>query len=367
VANLRAGAAVTLLVAYACYPAVHGVNLSGFHIEAVALPLLLLAAWAGLTGRHVVLAAACVVTVLARADLGLAVAGVGLVLVLNGRRRAGWPAVVGGLAWAVVAAVVVQPLLDAGNSHLEAFASYGGSAGGVAWGAITHPGEVLADITSEVNLDLVVLLLGPLLFLPVLVPRFLVGVLPIALVTFMASTPTDPLWSGRTVPLTALLFLSTTFALHRLGREGVERVIVDRRLLTALALASAIFFLQAGTSSPYREPWDWGGRDAADQVRLAVADVVADGDRVRVASSVAQVLAERRDVVLLEPGDRPDPRAAAADVDVVVVDASELEGWTSLERRLLLEGIEGQGFEPVLDAEGIVVLRRGGPVPPPAP
>lgn len=367
VANLRAGAACTLLAAYALYPAVHGVNLSGFHVEAVALPLLLVAALAGLTERHVVLGLACGAVVLARADLGLAVAGLGLVLVLNGRRRGGAAALVGGLVWTAVAAFVVQPWLDGSNVHLEAFSGYGDSAAAVVWGALTRPGDVLADAASETNLDLVILLLGPLLFLPVLVPRFLAGVVPIAVVTFVATAPTDPLWSGRTVPITALLFLSTTFALHRLGREGVERVIVDRRLLTALVLASVMFFIQSGTSSPYRKPWDWGGRDVTDQVRLAVPDAVAPNDRVRTSPSVAQVLAERAEVTLLEPGERPDPAAAVADVDVVVVDEAQLASWTSLERRLLLEGIEARGFEIVLEGEGIVVLRRGGAVAGDAP
>lgn len=360
VANLRVGAAAALLAAYALYPAVHGVNLSGFHIEAVALPALFLAAWAGLSDRPVLFAAACTVVVLTRADLGLAVAGLGLVLVVNGRRRTGTGALVGGLAWTIVAAAVIQPWLDAGDPHLRAFADYGSSMPSVLWGLLTSPGAVIGDLLAEPNLDLLVLLLGPLLFLPVLVPRFLIGVVPIATVTFVAASADDPLWSGRTVPLTALLFVATTFALHRLGREGVERVIVDRRLLIALVLASATFFVQAGTASPYRRPWEWGGRDLADQVRVQVVDVIEPDDAVRSAPSVAVTLAERQDLVLLEPGDRPDPDAATDGVDVVVVDESLLDDWTALERRVLLEGIEARGFERVLDDRGVVVLRRGG-------
>ena len=137
-------------------------------------------------------------------------------------------------------------------------------------------------------------------------------------------------------------------------------MIVDRRLLIALVLASATFFVQAGTASPYRRPWEWGGRDLADQVRVQVVDVIEPDDAVRSAPSVAVTLAERQDLVLLEPGDRPDPDAATDGVAVVVGDESLLDDWTALERRVLLEGIEARGFERVLDDRGVVVLRRGG-------
>lgn len=361
VANLRVSAAATLVAAYACYPAVHGVNLSGFHVEAVALPLLLTAAWAGLSGRDRLLGACAVPILAARADLGLALAGVGLVLVLNGRRKAGLPLLVGGVSWTALAVAVVQPMLDDTNPHLMAFSDYGDSAGAVSVALLTRPADVLADLAAEPNLDLVVLLLGPLLFLPVLVPRMLAGIGPIAAATLVAAGPDDPLWSGRTVPLTAFAFLATTFALHRLGREGVERVIVDRRLLTALLLAAATFFVQSGTSSPYRRPWEWGGRDGADQARLAVVEVVAPTDRVRTSPSAALVLAERSTVVRFEPGERPHPDLAVEGVDVVVVDEAQLAHWTSLERRLLADGIEALGFERISDSEGIVVFRDGGP------
>lgn len=348
VANLRVGAAAALLAAYALYPAVHGVNLSGFHVAAVALPLLLLAAWAGFEGRAVVLGIAVAVVLSARADLGLAVAGVGLVLALNGRRRLGAWTAGAGVAWTALATVVLQPALDGSSPHLRAFADYGDGAGEVAWGLLTSPGDVVGDLTAEANLDLLVLLLGPLLFLPVLVPRFLVGVVPVGIATLLATGPDDPLWSGRTVPVTALLFLATTFALHRLGREGVERVIVDRRLLIALVLASVTFFVQSGTASPYRRPWEWGGRDGVDLARLRAAEIVADDELVRAAHPMTLPLAGRRHLEWLDP----DGSAveAADDVDVVVLDAAATD--------LVPADVASRGFDVVFDEQGVVVLRR---------
>ena len=52
-ANLRVGAAFTLMVVYALFPTMHNLNLSGFYPETLALPLLLYAAYFGL-GRHFV-------------------------------------------------------------------------------------------------------------------------------------------------------------------------------------------------------------------------------------------------------------------------------------------------------------------------
>ena len=360
VATLRVGAAATLVLAYACYPAVHGVNLSGFHVEALALPLLLLGAWAGFEGRNVLLGAAMAGVLLLRADLGLAVAGLGLVLALNDRRRSGVACIGAGLTWTAVATLVVQPLLDAGNVHVSPYAAFGDSPLSVLVGMVGDPGEVAGQLVADRNMDLLVVLLGPLLFLPVLVPRFLAGIVPIGLASLVAAGPDDLLLTGRTVPLTAFLFLATTFALHRLGRLGVERVTVDRRLLIALALASVVFFIQAGTASPLRRPWDWGGRDLADQARVAAAEVPDPEDTVRAAVTVLPLVAERAGVWRWDPGDRPDPRAAGREVDVVIVDEAVLDGWSVLDRRLLADGLVAEGFDPVFSEEGVTVYRRSG-------
>ena len=134
---------------------------------------------------------------------------------------------------------------------------------------------------------------------------------------------------------------------------------VDRRILTALALASVVFFIQAGTASPLRRPWDWGGRDLADQARVAAAEVPGPDESVRAAVTVLPLVAERAEVLRWEPGERPDPRSVAAGVDVVIVDEAVLDDWGALDRRLLDDGLIAHGFDPVFIEEGVTVYRRG--------
>jgi uncharacterized membrane protein len=368
-ATLRVGAATALVLAYAVFPPVHALNLSGFHLEVVALPALVAGAWAGLSDRHTVLAVCVGVTLAARADLGLAVAGLGLVLALNGRRRAGVATAVVGTAWVVAATFVVQPWLDASDPHLRPLSAWGDSPLGVVGGLLGDPAGVLSQVVDERNTALAVLLLGPLLFLPVLVPRFVVGLVPSALVALVADGPTDLSGAGRVVPLVAFCFVASTFALHRLGRTGVERVTVDRRLLIALSLAAVMFFVDAGSTSPHRHPWEWGSTGASERARHEVADGLDADLPVRAESGTLLLLAERRQVAHFDPDDGPDAAAAVEGVDALVVTDAGLAGWSALDRASFASSLASLGFGPTFEADGVTLYERGaatrtgGPVP----
>ena len=54
-----------------------------------------------------------------------------------------------------------------------AFRAYGSNAFSIAGGMLIHPNRVLGDLLDEDNVRLIVGLLAPLLFLPVLAPRYL--------------------------------------------------------------------------------------------------------------------------------------------------------------------------------------------------
>ena len=51
VANLRVGSTISIVIVYSAYSAIHTVNLSGFHLEVLALPALLAAMYNGMRGR----------------------------------------------------------------------------------------------------------------------------------------------------------------------------------------------------------------------------------------------------------------------------------------------------------------------------
>lgn len=358
-ANLRVGATATLAFVYAFYPVMHNLNLDGFHPEVVAVPGLLAAFYFGATKRWPLFALFAAIVVLARADLGLAVAGLGGLFFVEGERRRGLAIVVAGLGWTTLCALVIQPAFGDGSfPHLTSFAEFGDSPASVGWGMLSHPLDVLSRLFSEQNFNLAVTLLAPVVFLPVLAPRYLVPVLPLQFLFMVADVPREAVFGQQTVAITAFIFIATAFALSRIGRKGVEKIIVDRRLLGALLLAGSVFFIRDAASSPYREPWEWGGQDVADGARIDANDRIPQDAQVRASPSMLQLLAERQRLWVLDTTGRVDAAGAAAGVDYVVFDETDASTWTAVQRQVFREGLRTSGFRVVFDAEGIIVFER---------
>jgi uncharacterized membrane protein len=359
-ANLRVGAAFTLIVVYALYPTMHNLNLAGFYPETLALPALLYAAYFGLGKHWRRFLACCVFVVLCRADFGLVIAGLGGLLWMEGRKQEGRAALVGGVAYTVFAFVVLQPRFGNGAfPHIAGFHEFGDTPLSVLSGMVTHPGDVVGAVFREQNFNLLVTLFAPVAFLPLLAPRYLLPVLPLEFFFLVSEQPRTAAYGQLTIAITACIFLATAFALKRIGRMGVEKITVDRRVLAVMLLAGTLIFIRDAASSPYRAPWGWGGRDAADASRLAAAEQIGPDRAVRVSSSMLTIVAERRVVYELQPGARPDAVAAADGVDAVVLDDRTIDSWTSVERRVFTDGLAELGFVQVSGNDGIeLYLRR---------
>lgn len=364
VCDLRVGAAIASVVAYAVHPALHELNLSGFHPEALALPALLWGTAATYRGRWSWAIPLFVVAVSMRSDLGLTVAAIGAGLVLGGKGRGGRRLIAAGLVWTAVAQLLVQPWIGgAGFPHSSAFAAYGDDGPGILWGMATAPWAVLIDLVAHENLAVAVALLAPVAFLPTLAPRRFLPFVPIVALVFVADVPVGGQdGAEHLVPGLVGVFVALPFALEALGRRNIERVTVDRRILTALTLAALTFFVLDAPSSPYAHPWEWGGRDAADRVRLEVASQLDPETRVRVGPSLLPELAERRVVHAIPTDEIPAAGDLTRGVDVVVLDGDLVSSWdaASDEVDALLADLEAQGFEQVLAAEGVLVHRRRG-------
>src|SRR3954463_15551135 len=141
---------------------------------------------------------------------------------------------------------------------------------------LIHPHKVVGDLFAEENIRLIVALLAPLLFLPVLAPRYLLPALPLQMLFLVAAV--DIRGNGTNefgLPLTVFAFVAAIFALQRMGRRSIERVVVDRRVLIALTVAAIGFFCIDPPTSPYRRRWNGGGEDASDEPRHEVATGLA--------------------------------------------------------------------------------------------
>lgn len=381
-AMLRSGASLLVLLVYAVYPVTQTLNLDGFHPETLALPFLVGAGYFGLTQHWRRFAACCLIAMLCRADLGLAVAGLGVLVMVQGYRRRGGLALAVGLAWAFGFLVVVQPHLGSGVSQLGAYSAYGTTPWTVVWGMVSDPIGLLTNVVSRENFQLLVYLFAPVLFLPFLSPRYLLPVVPLQILYLAGDVSPATRYGPQAVAITAFIFLSTPQGLSRLGRRNVEKVTIDRRVLIALLVAALSFSILYGPSSPYDHPWAWGSQDAADGARLDARDTTEVDARVRASDSMLVLMAERTTLYHLMdaedasvagvagvavaasgPPALPDPAATASGVDVVILDRRELTGHDdrpedAARERVFEAGIMAQGFHIASDAQDIVVLRR---------
>ncbi len=376
-ARLRVGAASVVIAAYVLAPTLHRANLAAFHPEAIALPLLL---WAYLLARrsHWKRYAVLVALVLAcGASLGVTVAGLGLVLFLTGQRRPGWITGAVGLGWSLVAVIFAGPTLpDTSLTPAGEFVARATGPLAVIPELLAHPISRGGELLSEPAVFFLVLVLAPLLFLPMVAPRKLSGALPcLALAMITDAAVQDAAQRGvinlspagaHIAPALAFVFIALVFALERIGTPSVTRVNVDRRVLFALLAGAALFFVTEAPTSPYQEPWGWGGRDALDGARIEAADLIGPTGAVAVSPSSTSLVAERAEVVELPldavnlTAERLQGRVAESRwilLDTTGTDpGSRRPYWRPTDPARVVAVLEEEGFEVVYAAQGIYLL-----------
>ncbi len=188
----RAGLGFAL--AYLLLPATGWLALNEFHPVALATPLLLFAFWYLDEGRLLGFAVCAVAAAACKEEIGLVVAGFGIWYALSQRR---W--VAGALiallagAWSVVAIAVIIPHFNAGASSdfFGRYSEVGGSAGGIARLAVTHPIRFAEAGFGGRDLHYLLQLLTPLAGLCLLAPLALVAALPELAINLLSATPTQ--------------------------------------------------------------------------------------------------------------------------------------------------------------------------------
>ena len=360
-ADLRVGATLTLTFAYMFYPALHNVNLADFHLETVAPAALLGALHFAKIGRWWRFGFMVLVVLAARADLSLAVVGLGALLAVDGNRRAGLLTALSGVAWLVGAFVLIQ--LYAGDGiypHIDAFERWGDTPWGSVWGLVTRPLEVLEVLVSRQSFDRLVFLLAPLLFLPMVAPRYVLPVVPLEALYLLGDINDDRFGNPEQdmAPM-AFLFVAAAFALSRAGRIRGKRTLIDPRVLGAIVLTVLVFFIRDSISSPYQRPWSWSRRDVSDLALVSAVDELPSDALVRASSSVLPQVAERRRVFELDTSDEFVRAGAAAEgVNVIVLDLAQAPEWEIAQVITFSEELDRLGFDQASAADNIFVYRR---------
>lgn len=368
--GLPVGISALVLVAYGLYPALHNVNLADFHPEAIAIPALLAMALFGLQGRWVPYGFSMALVLASREDLAIVVVAFGVLLFLEGRRRAAVGTVVVAAAWFTFTTQVVLPSFADGELvQGSRWPQFGDSLGSVLVGMATSPELVLQTLVTEDNVGVVVALLAPVLLLPLLSLRHLLPGLPLQGLYLMSNVgAAHTIDFQYTVGIIPFVFLATVMALrHRRLRSGDSP---DTTVPKLLVLASLLFSLQLSNALPLAAPWRWPSRDAADHARLEAIKMLGDDASVSATTRFWPYVADRTELFAypfpLLQGTRyvADPvpiEQRRQGVDYVVVDTRELGViYGQLDHDVLAE-LPELGFEEVFDREGILVFARTAP------
>lgn len=353
--HLRVSAATALIMAYALHPATHRLGTEDFHPESLAVPALVGMAYFGTSKKWVPYWLCVAFALLTRADLGLVVALWGLVVLGSRSRNNGLWTLAVGLFWSLGLLLVVQPIVGQGALFGNG-AGTGMGFGGVVFSALRTPGELFA----QENMTLIVSLLAPVIFLPLLSLRHFAPALPLAGLYLIAGGDGAVAFAERAAMLLAFVMIAAAFALNRLGSRGVDTVFLDRRILTTLVAASVLVYVSTSPISLYERPWQGTRLDATDEaIQEAVAQLPPDVT-VRASPSALVHLAERNWLFAVEP-DRELLAAQAGFPEftwAVLVVERELPERSATEREEFDRGMAAQGFEILMDKDGVALYSR---------
>jgi len=365
-AGLDRVTSTALAGAFAVYPAWHNAALGGFHPEVLAVPAFVAATHFALGRRWIPFAACLAVAVTCKEDMAIVAVSMAGLLLARGFRRA---ALVTALAAGAYLAFVVGWLSPhfAGGVHTQAirYAGYGDTLGEIARFMLTHPGTILGNLVSAENFAKLTALLGPLLFLPLLSPAFLLPALPLEL---MLLTTTYPAAHGiefhYTLAFTTFAFLATAMSLGRLTADTSAR----RKLGVALLVSGTFFFLQYANDSPYEHPWQWRERDAADRAKLVAHHMIPRRAPVAVSNGLLDLFSDREYVYnapmpfeyYAPPSNDPKPLdERRRHADYVVLDLEDpIWVFPGDANSAATETLPPWGFQPIWERDGIIVLQR---------
>ncbi len=378
-ARLRVGAAMSVIVAFALAPTLHRANLTAFHPELIAMPALVWAYERACQKSWITYGALIAVVLACRADLGFTVLALGLLLAITTDRRPGLTTMAVGFFWSMAGIWLIDPatpnqaLTPAGEFVARATTPLA-----VLPNLMLHPVSEARELLAEPSVLFLVVVLSPLLFLPLMAPRKLLAAVPCLLLAMIADRSVQRVAQVQVLdlapaaahigPAVGFVFVALIFSLERIGVPSVSRINVDRRVLLALLIGASLLFVTEAPASPYRQPWDWGSRQAVEGAALEAADLVVEADAVAVSPSFTAAVARRAIVVEvpLDPLDFTEEqvRSISRRVDKILLDTSKGVGrdglpiWSAVRRDTVLARFGDQGFTVVYAAEGVYLLER---------
>jgi uncharacterized membrane protein len=164
--GLSVAYARAIAISYLLYPALFNINFfTDFRPEAIAVPGILWASWAGIAGKTRQLIIAITLVLSCKDTLSLTVIAFGIWLSLSHHRRIyGIGCIVAGTVWSLFTIGYLVPLLRGGQAGGVVFYnSLGDSPRQIIWNIITNPGLILEKFFVPDTLFYYLLLLLPVI------------------------------------------------------------------------------------------------------------------------------------------------------------------------------------------------------------
>ena len=297
-------AALGFALVYLLYPATQWLTLNEFHPVALATPFLLFAFWYLDEDRLVPFAIFAVLAMTTKEEIGFVVAGMGIWYAIRRRTRTGAIVAVAGVLVSALAIAVVIPHYNAGadSAFYGRYDAIGGSAGGIAKSAVTHPWRILEQAFQGRDVHYLFHLLLPLGFLFLLSPVVLIAALPELALNVLSATSTQTsihfhYTAGAIAPLVAATVLGAALLARRFpaGRVAVLAVLVA--LLASWKIGGIpLWGAVPGGEDYQRNDWRVTAHDhiAAQAVSLVPREAVVSSTNV-----VGAHLSDRRRVLSL--------------------------------------------------------------------
>jgi uncharacterized membrane protein len=359
--GLSVGTTAAVVGAYALYPALGNVNVADFHPEVVAVPVLLAAVLCVLERRWLLFGLAVLVALLCKEDFSVVIAALGLTMLIDPETRtAGAITAVVGVVTFFVATRVVQSHYAGTFVQATFLSQYGSNLGTITKTMLLHPGRVVSDLTADQNFTYVVAMLAPLLFLPLLAPKWILPAIPIQVLYLLSTRPDAHRISGQyTIALSIFLVVAAVFAIAHLAGPNQQRL--------ALLLLGAAFLTNAASGPLHLRPWQWRDRQPSTIALLDAARMIPPGAAVSGSERTWPVLFERQNLYGFPAPWRgyfpaKDPVALPqrqAGVRYVLIDTTDPNQWPGVFAKDLAELKGPLKLRPLFDRDGVQLYAVG--------
>lgn len=357
---------LAISAAYLLYPSVEWINEWMFHPDALIITPLLFAYWLATRRRWGWFCVAAGLALSCKEDAGLAVFGLGLVILLRERQRF-WGIVtsVAGAGWFVLCTKVIIPWANGGGEpfYVSLFAGYGTSVFGILANLVLHPTRWMRALVSHANLMYYSQLFWPVALLAILEPLVLLVGLPQLFVNAISTEGyTNDIRFYYTSIVLAAIFLATVEACAKWGR-----VPSGRRFLCGLVFAAALAANVAWSPSPISVKFHsgiWAQPSPRDKVINHAIRLVPSSAAVSATYDIDDHMTHRTLVFEFPNPWVPtnwgltgkDNFVNPNKVDWMVLDTAVLGNQAAL-----VSDLRGSQFRTVLDEDGILVLHRVRP------